>query len=109
LRRIGAIGPSTIQPVVVSRSRLTHAERDAITAALLAVADEPAARPVLDAALVERFVPMTARSYADIRRMYATVRNAQLLDLSWDARWRAISDGVPGFGPSDTLQVAEAT
>jgi phosphonate transport system substrate-binding protein len=109
VRRIGAIGPSTIQPVVVSRSRLTDAERDAITAALIAVADDPTAGPVLDAALVERFVPVTADSYADIRQMYATVRDARLLDPSWDARWQAISNSVSELVPSDALQVAETT
>jgi phosphonate transport system substrate-binding protein len=91
LRRIGTIGPSTIQPVVVSRSRLTEVERAAITQALLHVADEPMARPVLDAALVERFVPMTAGSYADIRAMYARVRQAGLLDAAWEARWLEIA------------------
>lgn len=95
VRRIGAIGPSTIQPVVVSRSRLTDGERAAITAALLAVADDAAARPVLDAALVERFVPMNAASYDDIRAMYARVRDAHLLDPSWDARWQAIANRRP--------------
>ncbi len=95
VRRIGAIGPSTIQPVVVSRSRLTDAERDALSAALIAAADEPAARPVLDAALVERFVPMNAGSYADIRAMYAKVRRAGLLNPSWDAAWQALAGGAP--------------
>jgi phosphonate transport system substrate-binding protein len=93
VRRIGAIGPSTIQPVVVSRSRLTDAERDAIRDALVAVADDPVARRVLDAALVERFVPVTDGSYDDIRMMLATVRNARLLSPSWDARWHFIADG----------------
>jgi phosphonate transport system substrate-binding protein len=91
LRRIGTIGPSTIQPVVVSRSRLTEVERAAITQALLDVADEPMARPVLDAALVERFVPMAAGGYADIRAMYARVRQAGLLDAEWEARWLEIA------------------
>jgi phosphonate transport system substrate-binding protein len=95
VRRIGAIGPSTIQPVVVSRSRLTDAERTTITTALLTVADEPSARDVLEATLVDRFVPMTAAGYDDIRRMYATARAAHLLDPSWDTRWQAITGGTP--------------
>jgi len=94
VRRIGAIGPSTIQPVVVSRSRLTDAERHAVTEALIGVADDPTARDLLDAALVERFVPVTARSYDDIRLMFRRVRRAGLLDASWNARWRAIADGT---------------
>jgi phosphonate transport system substrate-binding protein len=91
LRRIGTIGPSTIQPVVVSCSRLTDAERGAIRRALLGVADDPAARIVLEAALVERFVPVNAASYDDIRQMYGRVRRHGLLDQSWDARWQEIA------------------
>ena len=90
LRRLGSIGPSTIQPVVVSRTRLAAGERAEIARALLGVADEPAARGVMRDALVERFVPASASSYADIRAMYARVRTAGLLDAEWDARWQAI-------------------
>jgi phosphonate transport system substrate-binding protein len=92
LRRVDSIGPSTIQPVVVSRSRLSKAERDAISVALLCVAEEPEARPNLDAALVERFVRVDARSYDDIRDMYARVRGRGLLGPWWDARWRRMTD-----------------
>src|SRR5207247_8776599 len=63
LRIIGAIGPSTIQPVVASTARLSAVERRTILAALLAVGDDPRARPVLDAALVERFVAVDGESY----------------------------------------------
>jgi phosphonate transport system substrate-binding protein len=93
VRRIGTIGPSTIQPVVVSRSRLTDAEGRAITEALVAVGDDSTARGALDAALVERFVPVDAGSYDDIRGMVHRVRRAGLLDASWDARWRHIVGG----------------
>jgi ABC-type phosphate/phosphonate transport system substrate-binding protein len=92
LRRIGTIGPSTIQPVVASRSRLTDAERRAITGALVSVADEPSARDVLDAALVERFVAADAHSYDDIRQMFGRVQKAGLLEPTWHARWQAIAD-----------------
>jgi len=98
VRRIGAIGPSTIQPVVVSRTRLTDAERAGVADALLAVADEPAARGVLDAALVNRFVPMTAGSYDDIRAMLAATRSAGLLDASWDARWQLVASARSDVG-----------
>jgi phosphonate transport system substrate-binding protein len=92
VRRIGTIGPSTIQPVVVSRTRLTDAERRSITEALVGVADHPMALDLLDAALVERFVPVNADSYDDIRRMFRRVRRAGLLEASWNARWKAIAD-----------------
>jgi len=91
LRRIGTIGPSTIQPVVVSRSRMTDAERETITAALLEVADDPGARAVLDMALVERFVPVDAAIYDDIRGKLATVRDTGLLPPSWDLGWQRIA------------------
>ncbi|HEX3219077.1 MAG TPA: PhnD/SsuA/transferrin family substrate-binding protein [Candidatus Limnocylindria bacterium] len=99
LRRIGTIGPSTIQPVVVSRSRLTDGERAAITQTLLDVADEPAAQPFLDAALVERFVPVSDGSYADIRVMFERVQAAGLLEAAWHATWRAMAD-ADGSAPS---------
>jgi phosphonate transport system substrate-binding protein len=95
IRRVGTIGPSTIQPVVVSRSRLTDAERASITQALVEVAVEPAARPVLDATLVERFVPIDTDGYEDIRQMYGLVRARGLLDGSWYAAWQAIADSAP--------------
>jgi phosphonate transport system substrate-binding protein len=92
LRRIGTIGPSTIQPVVVSRARLSADERQTVARALVGVADEPAARAVMADALVERFVPVSAASYDDIRAMYGRVRGAGLLDAEWDRRWQAIMD-----------------
>jgi len=94
LRRVGSIGPSTIQPVVVSRARLTDAERAAIRGALLGLADVPEARPFLEHALVERFVPLEDGSYADIRAMFERVSGAGLLDHAWAARWRAIVDSA---------------
>ena len=94
VRRIGTIGPSTIQPVVVSRSRLTPAERETIRSALIGLADEPSARPVLDVALVSRFVPMNATGYDDVRAMYARVRGNGLLDASWDVRWQSTTNSV---------------
>jgi len=91
VRRIATIGPSTIQPVVVSRSRLTDAEREAITAALLEVADDPGARAALDRALVERFVPVNAGTYDDIRGMLARVRDHGLLPPAWDRDWQRVA------------------
>jgi ABC-type phosphate/phosphonate transport system substrate-binding protein len=91
LRKIGNIGPSTIQPVVASTSRLSVPERRTIQAALLAVGDDPGARPVLDAALVERFVAVDGDSYDDIRRMLGRVREAGVVGAEWHARWAAVS------------------
>jgi hypothetical protein len=77
--------------VVVSRSRLTDAERGAITAALLEVVDEPGARAALDMALVERFVPVDAGMYDDIRGKLTRVRDHGLLPPSWDLGWQRIA------------------
>lgn len=97
VRRIGTIGPSSIQPVIASRSRLTDSERRTISVALMGVADDPAARDVLDAALVERFVPVTDAIYDDIRRKFRRVRRAGLVDASWDAKWRQVAEaGIQG-------------
>lgn len=95
IRRIGTIGPSTIQPVVASRSRLDADERATITEVLLGIHDDPRARELLDHALVERFARVDAHSYDDIRRMLATVRGAGLLPDWWDERWQRIAS-LPG-------------
>jgi phosphonate transport system substrate-binding protein len=91
VRVIETIGPSTIQPVVASRTRLSDAERQVITTALLGIGEEPDARSRLDGALVDRFVAADDRTYEDIRRMLARVRDAALVDDSWEARWRSVT------------------
>ncbi len=97
VRVIGTIGPSTIQPVVASRTRLSDAERDAIRSTLLEIHEEPDAISRLDAALVDRFVAADDHMYEDIRRMLARVRSAGLVDAAWAARWRAVT-GRPSAG-----------
>ncbi|MFD4422479.1 PhnD/SsuA/transferrin family substrate-binding protein [Agromyces sp. NPDC058484] len=91
LRVIETIGPSTIQPVVVSTTRLTGEERALVRDALLDLAGDPVSRHVLDAAQVERFVSMTDADYADIRGMLAAVRAAGWLDGEWHARWAVLT------------------
>jgi phosphonate transport system substrate-binding protein len=96
VRVIGAIGPSTIQPVVASRTRLSAVERETITTALLDVADSTDAGPWLDRALVDRFVAVDDASYGDIRSKLSRVRAAGLVDARWDARWRVVTGGSSG-------------
>lgn len=89
VRVIGTIGPSTIQPVVVSTTRLSPVERATITETLIAVGGDPRARPLLDAALVDRFVAVDGDAYDDIRLMLRRVRQAGLVGGDWDDRWLA--------------------
>ena len=74
IRIVETLGPSTIQPVVAAR-RLSEG-LDHIEAILLEIDHNPRARPHLDHALVDRFVPVTDASYDDIRRMLVTVETA---------------------------------
>lgn len=68
LRVIDALGPSTIQPVAVSK-RLSSDLREEIRRLLLRMGDEPSCRERLDAGLVDRFVAVASSSYDDIRMM----------------------------------------
>jgi phosphonate transport system substrate-binding protein len=99
IRTIGTIGPSTIQPVVASATRLSPAERQAVAAALVAIGDEPAARPVMSAASVDRFIAASAHDYEDIRLMLRRVREAGLLSSEWRARWLALTHRTSGPSP----------
>jgi phosphonate transport system substrate-binding protein len=80
VRVVEALGPSTIQPVAVSR-RVPEDTREAIRDVLVTMADDPAVRERLGRALVERFVPVDARTYDDIRRMLDACEAAGFLDL----------------------------
>ena len=68
LRVVEALGPSTIQPVAVSK-RVPEDLREAIRDVLLTMADDSSIRQRLGTALVDRFVSVDARSYDDIRMM----------------------------------------
>ena len=68
LRVIGALGPSTIQPVAVSK-RLPRGLREDIRGVLLGMGEDPSCRERLDLGLVDRFVAVDSSSYDDIRMM----------------------------------------
>jgi phosphonate transport system substrate-binding protein len=68
LRIVESLGPSTIQPVAVSKRVPLHL-RQAVVEVLLAMGDDPAPRERLELGLVERFVPAAPSSYDDIRAM----------------------------------------
>ena len=95
VRTIGAIGPSTIQPVVVSSSRLSQAERRSIVTELVGLGEDPRARPLMDAAFVERFVAMDGSGYDDIRRMLGRVQRAGFIGRQWRAQWAALTGSTP--------------
>jgi phosphonate transport system substrate-binding protein len=75
LRVIGSFGPSTIQPVVAA-SRLPARLKDQAREVLVDLAGDPAARPVLDYGLIDRFTPIGDAAYDDIRAMLATIEAA---------------------------------
>jgi phosphonate transport system substrate-binding protein len=70
LRVIDSLGPSTIQPVVVSRV-LPDGIKASIRDALLHLDADPMARRQLARGLVERFVAIDDAAYGDIRAMEA--------------------------------------
>jgi phosphonate transport system substrate-binding protein len=80
LRVIESLGPSPIQPVVASR-RLPAAVRAAVRDVLLGLGEDPAARPHLERALVERFAPVSAATYDPIRDMLEAAEAAGFLAL----------------------------
>ena len=68
IKVIDALGPSTIQPIAVSR-HVDPELRDAIREALLGLADDPLVRERLAVGLVDRLVAVDGAAYDDIRRM----------------------------------------
>ena len=80
LRVVDALGPSTIQPVAVSR-RVPEALRNAVQATLVSMADDPRGRRRLAAGLVERFVPVGPEAYDDIRAMVEACEAAGFTEL----------------------------
>jgi phosphonate transport system substrate-binding protein len=80
LRVIDTLGPSPIQPVVAAR-RLPERLRADVREVLLGMADDPAARPHLTAALVEGFTPVTRATYDPIADMLEASETAGCLTL----------------------------
>ncbi|MBI1915642.1 MAG: PhnD/SsuA/transferrin family substrate-binding protein [Planctomycetes bacterium] len=80
LRVIDSLGPSTIQPVVVSR-RLPEYVRAGVRAALLGLAETVADRAQLARGFVDRFVAVRDASYDDLRQMRDACRRANFLTL----------------------------
>jgi len=77
---VEALGPSTIQPVAVSR-RVPDDLREAIRDVLVTMAEDTAVRERLALDLVERFVAVDAGSYDDIRGMVEACEAAGFMEL----------------------------
>jgi phosphonate transport system substrate-binding protein len=80
IRAVEALGPSTIQPVAVSK-RLDEDLRDAVRGALVAMQGDPEVRAGLARGLVDRFVPVGPKDYDDIRAMVAACEAADFTEL----------------------------
>jgi phosphonate transport system substrate-binding protein len=80
LRVIDALGPSTIQPIAVSK-RVPQELRQEIRAVLVGMDDDAAARRRLAQGMVERFVPVGPEDYDDIRAMLDATEAAGVKDL----------------------------
>jgi phosphonate transport system substrate-binding protein len=80
VRVVEALGPSTIQPVAVSR-RVPQDLQEAIREVLVTMAEDSAVHERLSVALVERFVPADAGTYDDIRKMMDACEAAGFMEL----------------------------
>jgi phosphonate transport system substrate-binding protein len=80
LRVVDALGPSTIQPVAVSR-RVPADLREAIRDVLVAMANEPMGRDRLAVGLIERLVPIGPSAYDDIRMMLQACEQAGFMEI----------------------------
>lgn len=80
LRVVEALGPSTIQPVAVSK-RVPEDLREAIRGILVTMADDREVSERLALGLVERFVAVDANAYDDIRMMLDACERAGFLEL----------------------------
>jgi phosphate/phosphite/phosphonate ABC transporter binding protein len=80
LRVIDSFGPSTVQPVAVSRC-LPERLRQGIREVLLSLGKTRDEREQLARGLLDRFVPVNDRSYDDLRTMRESCRAADFLTL----------------------------
>ena len=80
LRIIDALGPSTIQPVAVSK-RVPPELRAEIQHVLTTMHEDPAMRERLALGMVKRFVPASPSSYDDIRMMLEACEAAGFMEI----------------------------
>lgn len=80
IRIVDTLGPSTIQPIAVTK-RFPAAMRSAIQKALVTVHLDPAVRPALEAGLIDRITSVSVDDYDDIRRMLTECEAADFLQV----------------------------
>jgi len=80
LRIVDALGPSTIQPVAVSK-RVPLELRGRILRVLTSLHEDPDVRERLALGMVERFVPVGPSSYDDIRMMLDACEDAGFMQV----------------------------
>jgi len=77
---VASLGPSTIQPVTVSK-RLPPELRERITDVISSLHHDPVARELLSYWLVKRFVRVGPESYDDIRTMVDACEESGFMTL----------------------------
>jgi phosphonate transport system substrate-binding protein len=80
LRVVESLGPSTIQPVAVSK-RLLPDLREAVRSALTSMHEDAGMRETLALGFVERFVAVGPEHYDDIRMMLTACEEAGFMEL----------------------------
>ncbi|HEY5890308.1 MAG TPA: PhnD/SsuA/transferrin family substrate-binding protein [Acidimicrobiia bacterium] len=80
IRVIDSLGPSTIQPVTITK-RFDLDLRTAIQQVLLHLHEDPSMKEVMTRGLIERFVPVDDDSYDDIRMMVDVCDKAGFMQL----------------------------
>ena len=80
IKVIDALGPSTIQPVAVSK-RFDPEFRDAVAEVLITFHKTERGRDLLDLGLVQKWVPIEASDYNDIRAMVDACEEAGFMTI----------------------------
>lgn len=80
IKIIDTLGPSTIQPVAVSKRLSKKMGRD-ILKVLLSLHQNPQIKKYLKGGRVKKFVPVNAESYDDIRMMLAKCEEVNFLEI----------------------------
>ena len=80
IKVIDSLGPSTIQPVAVSK-RFDREFREAVAKVMVGFHKTERGREILDLGLVERWVPMQASDYDDIRAMVDACEQAGFMTI----------------------------